>query len=272
MRHCQLGRTALVTAVLLGALASRAGADGAVNISACQTLSSPNTVYKLTTDLQSCATCFVITADRITLDLQGHSVTSSCGQTNDGIRGSRDLTVIKNGTVQGYKNAISLGGPRTSLLGVAVRDSDIGMNLTGPKTLVKSCEASGNFLGIVVGDRGQVQQCNVHDNSGVGIIADGDNCLVTMNTLDKNPAGIQVGNGDKCTVSYNTVTASTGTGIEVGFNFGTGYLVTRNVVLNSGGFDYSISCPSDVTFNDSTSGFPASYELVGSGCRTAGNE
>jgi len=29
--------------------------------------------------------------------------------------------------------------------------------------------------------------------------------------------------------------------------------------------------PRDVTYNDSTNGFPASYELTGNGCHTANN-
>lgn len=260
-------------AVLIGlAWTTQSHAAGAVNIATCQTLDSPNTTYKLTADLESCETCFVFAADRITLDLQGYSITSTCTRVNDGIRGNRDLSVIKNGTVKAFKNGISLSGPRTSLLGVVVKDNDIGINLTGSQALVKACEAAGNFIGIVVGDRGQVQQCNVHDNSGWGIVANGDNCLVTQNTLNGNSHGMQVGNGSKGTVSYNTVNQSPGTGIEVGFNFGAGYLVTRNVVLNSGQIDYRISCPSDVSFNTSTNGFPASYDLQGSGCKTPGNE
>ena len=85
MRHCQLRRTALVTAMLLAVLASRADADGAVNINTCQTLSTPNTVYKIIADLTSCGFCLIVAADRITIDLQGHSITSSCGPSLPGI-------------------------------------------------------------------------------------------------------------------------------------------------------------------------------------------
>jgi len=35
--------------------------------------------------------------------------------------------------------------------------------------------------------------------------------------------------------------------------------------------DFSVACPSDVTFNDS-SGLPASYKLDGNGCKTNGND
>jgi hypothetical protein len=45
-----------MTVALVAALtwASVASAVGAVNISSCQTLSTPNTVYKLTTNLTRC--------------------------------------------------------------------------------------------------------------------------------------------------------------------------------------------------------------------------
>ena len=48
-------------------------------------------------------------------------------------------------------------------------------------------EASGNDIGIEVdGDRGQVQQCNSHDNASIGIAALGDHCLITMNFATVN--------------------------------------------------------------------------------------
>ena len=67
---------ALVTAL---AGADRASAAGAVFIDACQTLSDANTTYKLTTDLTSCGDCLVVANNKITIDLQGHSITSTCG-------------------------------------------------------------------------------------------------------------------------------------------------------------------------------------------------
>jgi len=77
-------RSICVVAVIAIALvttlagADRASAAGAVLIDACQTLSDADTTYKLTTDLTSCGTSLVVAADNITIDLQGHSVTSSC--------------------------------------------------------------------------------------------------------------------------------------------------------------------------------------------------
>ena len=95
-----------------------------------------------------------------------------------------------------------------------------------------------------------------------------------MNTANQNP-GPGIGAGERCTVSYNTANDNSGFGIIA---FGSRSLVTHNTAVNNGsaqpGFfvDFDVACPSDVTFNDSTHGFPDSYTLEGNGCKTNGNQ
>jgi parallel beta-helix repeat protein len=118
----------------------------------------------------------------------------------------------------------------------------------------------------------------VHDNHGpfAGILAfPGDNCLITMNTSNSNAGfGIATIEGNRCTVSLNTASNNGRGGIDVAATFsgGTGHLVTWNVALNNGGFDFAVNCPSNVTNNDSTNGFPTSYDLIGTGCNTVNND
>lgn len=76
-------------------------------------------------------------------------------------------------------------------------------------------------------------------------------------------------------VSYNTANDNRFFGIFAS----QGSLVTHNTAMNNNretpGFefkDFAAACPSTVTFNTSTKGFPASYSLVGNGCQTVGNE
>jgi hypothetical protein len=61
---------------------------GAVNISSCQTLSTP-TVYKLTTDISDsgCGDCLVVGANKVTINLQGHSIvrTGACARFDSAI-------------------------------------------------------------------------------------------------------------------------------------------------------------------------------------------
>src|SRR5262245_49326019 len=63
---------AIVTAL---AGADRASAAGTVAIDSCRALTDTNTTYKLTTDLTSCGDCLVVANNKITIDLQGHSIT-----------------------------------------------------------------------------------------------------------------------------------------------------------------------------------------------------
>ncbi len=51
-----------------------------ININSCQTLNSPTTTYKLTSDVSSTGTCFTINHVGITLDCQGHTITYGDGR------------------------------------------------------------------------------------------------------------------------------------------------------------------------------------------------
>jgi hypothetical protein len=269
---------ALMAAVLVAfAWTTEAGADGAVNIDSCQTLSTPNTTYRLTADISNVADCLIVAADRITIDLQGHSLISPIATDGIGITDRdqpHDLIVIKNGTISGYGGGILLrNSTRVSVIAVTANNNlGDGIFIGGKQALVKSSTASSNgFQGIVaVGDRAQVQQSTATKNRFAGITA-GANCLVTMNTASDNvdlSIGILV--GDKCTVSYNTANGNANAGITAGFRS----LVTHNTAVNNRGglSDFAVRCPSDVTFNTSTNGFPTSYFLDGTGCKTVGNE
>ncbi len=272
---------AVIAVVIVTALigADRASAAGAVVISACQVLNNPNTTYKLNTDLTSCGDCLVVAVNKITIDLQGHSITSTCPGSGSGSAISDQATpldgiVVKNGSFSGFAFGVFLqSSTRASVLGVTAKDNAQRGIVVGPQGLVKSSEASGNKVGIEVGPRGQVQQCNSHDNVFAGIsTAFGDNCLITSNTASSNAEFGIIIDGNKCTISFNTARNNGQIGIDAGASVaGTGHLVTGNVALNNSIVDFGINCPSDVTNNDSTNGLPASYVLFGSGCHLVNN-
>jgi len=277
MHQRTIRRVATIALALVTALAGvhQARAAGAVNINSCQTLSIGNTTYKLTADLTSCGNCLVVAADKITIDLQGHSIANTiCKGSNAAITdngSSLDVITVKNGSVGGYRIGVNLRlSTRVSVLGVTASGNSAEGIYAGPQALIKSSVTANNAdAGIRVGNRGQVQQCNANDNGVSGIEVDGDNCLVTMNTANANGTDGIVLAGNKCTVSYNTANGNGNVGIA--FVVGTGELITQNVALNNSAFDYEFGCPSDVTNNDSTNGFPASYLLFGTGCHTVNN-
>jgi len=280
--HLRSRRIATVIAVaLVTALAGvhEARAAGAVNINACQTLSGGGTTYKLTADLTSCDNCLVVAANKITIDLQGHSITNTgCPGANAGISDEEsafDVITVKNGEVSGYDVGVFLlPSTRVSVLGVTAHDNAVVGIFAGAQGLVKASEVYNNAIGILIqGDRGQVQQCNAHHNGAFGIIAESNNCLLTMNLANSNGnTGIETQFSSKCTISYNTASDNGTAGIDAGkLGGGSGYLVTQNTALNNGSVDYEVNCPSDVTNNTSTLGFPASYDLGGTGCHTVNN-
>ena len=281
--HLRSRRIATVIALaLVTALAGvhQARAAGALNIDSCQTLSGGNTTYRLTADLTSCGDCLVVAANKITIDLQGHSITNTgCPGLNAGISDEEsafDVITVKNGEVSGYGIGVFLGtSTRVSVLGVTSHDnSNIGI-FAGSQGLVKASEVYNNAaIGILVGDRGQVQQCNAHHNGDFGIFALGNNCLITMNFANFNGfVGIDTGPSNRCTISYNTASNNAEAGIDAGLLLrGSGHLVTQNIAQdNDGGLDYAVNCPGAVTNNTSTLGFPTSYELGSAGCQTVNN-
>ena len=151
---------AIAFAVLCFALGSTgADAAGVVNISTCQTLSTPDTVYRLTEDLTACDECLIVTADRITIDLQGHSIIGTCDGSGVGIAGQDvDLTTVRNGSISGFGGGIDLlFSHRSQVLNVHAVDNLFAGIFVGTQSLVKSSSASGSLFGILADERSQIQ-------------------------------------------------------------------------------------------------------------------
>jgi len=73
-------QTALIGAIVFGIFLivdiSTAPAQGQIlHITSCQVLDHPDTTYILDNDVQSDNSCFLVTADNVTLDLNGHTIT-----------------------------------------------------------------------------------------------------------------------------------------------------------------------------------------------------
>jgi hypothetical protein len=279
--------TVAIAMIAVPAWATGASAAGAVNISSCQTLSIPNTVYKLTADISdlSCGDCLVVGANRITIDLQDHSIVKEggCQFLFSAIADEftpYDQVVVKNGSVSHYGVGVLLAAStRVSVIGVTSSGNEGNGITTGSNSLVKGSTTEQNGLnGIQVGDRSQVQGCTSRFNGFVGGGEGGGiraafNCLITQNTASNN-VGEGIRTQGNCTVSYNIANDNGDDGITAGGDDGgSGNLVTHNIATGNGDIDYDVRCPSTVTFNTSGLGFPASYEFVGTGvCHTSNNQ
>ena len=283
MRKRNVRRIAAVTVALVAALtwASAASAAGVVNISSCRTLSTPNTIYKLTANLTRCGDCLIVANNRITIDLQGHSITGRCknsaGVTDGGI--ARDSTVVKNGSIASFAVGVLLASStRNHVRDIQVTSNIIGI-WAGDNSLVTSCSATFNReaqeefgYGIIVGDHSQVEGCDASHNGLTGILA-GDHCLITRNTANLNiDEGIAT--GSSCTVSFNTAIFNESDGIDVGDGSsasGAHSLVTGNTVYGNGDGGIEVTCPSDVT-NNTASYNGSNYTFRGTNCHTSNNE
>jgi hypothetical protein len=177
--------------------------------------------------------------------------------------------VIKDGAISGYPEGINLfASMRVTVVGLEVTGARFVGIGTGFNSLVKSSVVTAppeSFgVGIAVLDRGQVQESDASNNFiGISCLS---RCLITRNTANNNVVGVSAG-GFKTTVSFNTANDNGSIGIFAA----DGSLVTRNTATGNAGLaDFSVQCPSTVTFNTSSGD---SYHFFGfSSCHAAHND
>jgi hypothetical protein len=189
-----------VAAIAVVAVGGPAPAAAVTPVAACADLTKAGETYVLTADISSGPdlACFRVLADRITLDLAGHTITGpgtgGPGTTSVAIHdsnGTRTWTVVKNGSVTNFEGGIVLNfSSRSTIRGVTTSDNGDGM-LIGPTSLVKDCIVQRNLRnGIVTLDGVQVEGCLIggpegDGNGGFGLIG-GQRMLVTRNTASGN--------------------------------------------------------------------------------------
>jgi hypothetical protein len=270
---------ALVTMVWVG------GAAAAVSIDTCRVLDTFGQTYNATADLHACGgDCLVVANNRITINLQGHSIIQDCptafgaGITDGGI--PRDLTVVKNAAVSGFVFGIELdSSTRSEVRNVGVTANSLDGILVGNKSLVKECEAVSNGFGGILGGDGvrgadnvQVQDCEASGNAANGIRM-GNKCLVTLSTAEENLED-GIATGGACTVSRNTASGNDDDGIDVGRDGavdGSKSLVTLNRTDDNFDVGTRVKCPSTVT-NNVSSGNAVNYVFDGAGCIKINNQ
>lgn len=97
-----------------------------------------------------------ISADGVTLDLNGFTISTAtcignvpfCSGSGYGIYSSNDNTKVTNGSIVGFRNAITLIGSGAYLEKVSAKFNLVGFYLEGGGT-VKNCSASKNGNGMV---------------------------------------------------------------------------------------------------------------------------
>jgi hypothetical protein len=187
-------------------LASEAGARETIKIKACQTISQPGS-YELVDNLTATGAvdCLVITADDVTIDLAGFSISGS-GPSREGIRGGRGIAV-RNGSITGFEIGVDLGG-----------DSIVeGLRVFG---------GCGRPCGTGILATGVVKGNTVSGTAATGIAATG---VITGNyVFGAGDVGIAVGEGS--TVIGNTANQN----LIAGFTVSCPSNLTDNTAVNNG--------------------------------------
>ena len=237
-------------------------------VDSCRTLDKAGETYILTTNITASETCLLVLADRITVDLAGHTIAGS-SKPHAGVSDNfqpRTGTLVKNGSIEGFDVAINLASSvRSTVRTVTASDNNNGL-LLGQTSLVKDCIVQRvGGVGISVGDGSQVEGClvggsEVNGNGGVGI-SGANRILVTRNTAVSNgDNGIHV--GANSTVTHNAVGDNGTDGIIVGARS----LVSNNTSNDNGNDGIQADCPSTITHNTALGNGAQNFNPTGPGC------
>jgi len=141
----------------------------------CQTISEPGS-YQLSRNLQTTGDCLVITADNVTIDLDGYTIEGD--GTGQGIGDgdvARENITIRNGTVRNFRIGVGLAKP--------------GGQHSVRSVIERVRAVQNTFFGIRSGMHSVVRDCIASDNGTSGIFVSGG--LIVGNIANNNPsAGI----------------------------------------------------------------------------------
>jgi len=190
--------TFVAIAFLIPSLITDVYAD--TSLSRCDTLDIPGETYVLNYDLISSEICFKIIADGITLDGNGHTITSllSLQQFQNigvDVHGTTKVTV-KNLKISDFRTGIAVSASDTSLINNFVTNADTGIHVSNSCviTLTGNTANSGTDGIVIAYSSGVTLTGNTaNDNSDDGInISNSHGTILTGNT-----AGISEGQSNR---------------------------------------------------------------------------
>lgn len=114
----------------------------AIDIDNCQALDTAGTTYVLTTSpAQNASTCFNITAENITLDCAGFSITGNNSNSTYGVYSTQLNTTIQNCQISNFSTGIGINGATRS----TVRNNTIITNsISASTTAITATSLAGN--------------------------------------------------------------------------------------------------------------------------------
>lgn len=176
----------------------------AIDVNSCQTLSSNDTFYTLTGNIESAGTCIQITNNNITLDCKGYSIRYS--STGSGVNG-----IISNANFTNIMNCKFLSGDLNSKIGKGIYYENVDNGSIINNTFM--IDDINNFGVDFLNSQGNNISNNFINVSGAGSIAVRLNSISKDNNLNSNEInlmadnvkGIYINNSDSNLILRNIV-------------------------------------------------------------------
>jgi surface protein/parallel beta-helix repeat protein len=198
----------------------------------CSTLSTANTMYNLTSNVSSNGTCFTVTADNVTLDCQGNTITYSLlGLANSyGVYSDKFNTTVKNCRIVdgNYSSSITTrygiryfteNSGLLQNITISVNNSyGIILDASSNNSIFNINSFSGSQSGILIvsgSNNNIVSGLNGSTTSGNGIyLYDSSNNFISNSIGSSNTSyGIALQYGSKNNISHSSGTSSSNYGI-----------------------------------------------------------
>ncbi len=207
-------------AFLIPSMISDVYANPDISLSRCTTLDVPGETYVLNYDLISSEVCFRIVADGITLDGNGHTITSLITLTqfeNIGVdvSGTSGVTV-KNLKISNFRTGIAVTASDTSLINNSITNAETGIHISNScvATLTRNTANSGTDGIVITSSSGVTLTRNTaNDNSDDGInISNSHGTVLIGNTagFSEGPSnrGINISSSNDNFLIENTVSGN----------------------------------------------------------------
>lgn len=187
--------SALILVLSLGAYVIEATALPTI-LTACGSVGTGS--YVLGNNITTTGTCFILTANDITIDLNGFTIAGDDDLNDSGITDAgtaRENIVIRNGTIRDFNQGVNIGA------------SD--------GCRIESITAFSNGAGIIVGDHCHVSNNIAINNRNAGILTGTDN-TVSDNIANNNNTGIALNSSNvRSNFIYNTTNGNVNWGLNV---------------------------------------------------------
>ena len=243
----KLVHLALVPLLALVFLVS-ASAGGVSAVDSCDTSAAPAPVVitescKLSEDVEFDEDGFVIEADDVTLDLNGHTITGNGGVSHSGVEvNGFDRATIKNGTIREFQHGVELGDSSNSLVtGNNIKDNGmLVLDINDPDDPTDDeMVPNGTGIDLIEAQGNVIERNTIKDNVGRGIDVESASSanLVRSNTITGSAdRGIDVREASTANViEGNTFSQNVGMAVDVRGAGTLGNVVRDNTIRDNEG-------------------------------------